>query len=74
MQIKCLSNGVAKWNFSEGPLPSNIVVERNNLYINGVSDINVGVYECEGTTAGARLRTGDPVTVYSRSTLQVKRN
>ncbi len=67
---KCLSSGVAKWNFSSGSLPSNIVVDRQNLFINGVSDINVGMYECEGTMAGPLLRTGHPVLFYSRFKLQ----
>ena len=71
--FKCLSNGVT-WNFSRGPLPNNTIVERHNLFIRGVSDINVGVYECEGTTTEAHLRTGHPVTVYSRSTLQIAGN
>lgn len=71
LHFKCLTNGLAKWNFSEGALPKNVVVKNANLFIYGAKDINAGIYECKGESLGTKLRTGNSVATYSRVTLRI---
>ncbi len=74
VEFECLSNGSTTWSFSGGPLPNNVGVITNTLYITEASKLNAGVYECEGKSNETFLRTGEQATFYSHVKLSIEGN
>jgi len=70
VRFHCFSYGMANWNFSEGPLPDNTLIDGNSLFINDADKSNAGMYECHGKERN-QYWGGDQVQFYSRGTLTV---
>ncbi len=73
-RFKCISHGLVKWNFSEGPLPNNIYTHHTVLFIRKASHYNSGTYECHGQTNNNYEWSNEPMYFYSKATLTVLGN
>ncbi len=66
----CISYGSAKWNFSDGSLPNDIIHYQNDLLIRNANEYHTGIYECRGQSKYIYWN-GNTQYVYSRAVLVV---